>query len=59
MVLATNPVTGNRRILTRALTQQFVQSLQASQGNRRLPGALATTLGKLIQNTARLGQGAL
>ena len=53
VVVATNPVTGNGGVLTGGFTQQLTQRIQPSLGNRRLPGAVASAFGKLVEDAAR------
>ncbi len=56
VILAAYPVAGDCRILAGVLAQQAAQSVEALLGDGGLPGTLAPTFGKLVQDTACLGQ---
>ena len=56
VVAAADPVAGHGGVLACGFAQQFAQGIQAILGDRRLPGAVATAFGELVQNPARLGQ---
>jgi hypothetical protein len=56
VILAAYPVAGDCRILASVLPQQAAQSVEALLGDGGLPGTLAPTFGKLVQDTACLGQ---
>ena len=56
VILAPDPMTGDRRILARRFAQQAMQRLQTLLGDRCLPGAVAASLGELIEDAAGFGE---
>ena len=56
VILAAYPVAGDGGILPGALAQQAAQGVEPFPGDGGLPGALAPTFGKLVQDSACLDQ---
>ena len=56
VVESANPVAGDSCIFSGSFFEQAAQRVQARTGNRRLPGTVATALGELVENAARLRQ---
>jgi len=59
VILAPEPMTGDRRVLACSLAQQAIQGLQSLLGDGRLPGPIAATLGELVEDAAGFGEGIL